>query len=137
MIYCGLIFGFIAGGLLVRFLPKISWLKILDNIQSFELRNYPLKRACLKNQAPQARLALLHWAKNQHFSQEIRDLHDICRQIPDGEFKIEIKTLIAFMFSLRKDKTWNGQRLWRAFKQFKWVKSSDLDFSVNQERLNP
>jgi hypothetical protein len=137
LIYYGLIFGFITGGLLVWFLPKISWPRILENIQSFELRNYALKRACLKNQAPQARIALLHWAKNQHFSQEIRDLHDICRQIPDGEFKIEIKTLIAFLFSLRKDKTWSGQRLWRAFKQFKWVKSTDFDLNANQHGLNP
>ncbi|HBB52638.1 MAG TPA: hypothetical protein DCZ80_01885 [Legionellales bacterium] len=137
LIYWGLILGFIAGGLLVWFVPKISWPKILENIQSFELRNYALKRACLKNQASQTRLALLHWAKNQHFPQEIRDLHDICRQIPDGEFKIEIKSLIAFLFSLRKDKTWSGQRLWRAFKQFKRVKSTGFDLNANQHGLNP
>lgn len=136
-IWMVLILGFIGGGFLMWFLPKVSWSVLFENIQSLEFRNYALKRACTKNQPAQARLLLLKWAKYQDFSSPIRDLHDICRQIPDGDLKTEIKTLIAVLFSMRKNKTWNGLKLWRAFQNFKQVNVSDFTINSNHHGLNP
>lgn len=132
-----LLLGFLIGGTLMWFLRAVSWELLLENLKNFEFKNFNLKRACFKNQAPQVRIALLKWARQQDFALPIRDLHDICRQIPDGEFKLEIKNLIACLFSSRAGKTWNGQHLWRAFKQFKLIKFKDFDMDSQQQSLNP
>lgn len=135
--WVGALLGFLLGGLLMGLGRYIHWKKIFEQIMSFEVRHYTLKRACIRQDASEARLALLKWARAQKFEYPIRDLHDIARQIPDGELKIEIKTMIAYLFSRRVDKSWQGARLWRAFKRFKLQKTSMKNDEQAFSRLNP
>lgn len=128
---------FFLGALLMWVSRYVPWKKVLEQIQAFELRHYALKRACLRQDAVAARLALLKWARAQQFENPIRDLHDIARQIPDGDLKIEIKTLIAFLFSRRQDKVWQSAGLWRAFHVFKFEKFTRHHESHTSHRLNP
>jgi hypothetical protein len=129
--------GFIGGALLFWISKHVSWQRLLENIQAFELRHYSLKKACFKNDAQSARLGLLKWANDQHFQYPIRDLHDIARQIPDNDLKIEIKSLIAHLFSRRQDKAWQGQRLWRSFRKFQFVKKPKANDESQTYSLNP
>lgn len=129
--------GFLLGGILVGLSRYVPWKKVFEQIRAFELRHYALKRACLRHDAPAARMALLKWARAQKFENPIRDLHDIARQIPDGDLKMEIKTLIAFLFSRRQDKIWQSAGLWRAFHVFKFNQAIKQHESDTLHRLNP
>lgn len=132
----GSLLSFLLGGLLMGVGRYIPWKKVFQQIRTLELRHYALKRACLRSDAASARLALIKWARTQKFADPIRDLHDIARQIPNSDLKLEMKTLIAYLFSRRPDKTWQGQRLWRAFKLFKFPKN--ISEAKHQSfRLNP
>jgi BatD DUF11 like domain len=137
LLWMVLLLGLMIGGTVMWLFRSVSWDALLENLKGFEFKNFALKRACFQHQAAQARTALLKWAKQNDFAMPIRDLHDICRQIPDGELKIEMKNLIAYLFSAKTTKAWNGRRLWWAFKQFKWVKIKDVGIDASQKSLNP
>ena len=133
----GSLFAFLLGGFLMGLGRYVPWKKVFQQIRTFELRYYALKRACLRSDAASARLALIKWARTQKFEAPIRDLHDIARQIPNGDLKFEMKALMAHLFSRRPDKTWQGSRLWRAFKLFKFPKNTIEKDHQAFHRLNP
>jgi hypothetical protein len=62
------IFGFLGGGLFIKFQSHCPWKKWLMQLRGLELEHASLKKACLQHNPEQARLEILAWAKKLGFN---------------------------------------------------------------------
>lgn len=70
-----------------------------------------LECACLQNDAPSARLALLNWASLQWPDANIRNLMDIAQL--DDTLKKDVTTLSETLYSKKGKNSWKGDALWK------------------------
>ncbi|WP_019215840.1 BatD family protein [Legionella tunisiensis] len=79
-----------------------------------------LAKACLDNQATEARDALLKWARLQWPEANLLNLTDVEKLVTDARFKEEINQLAQALYhDVSSQKTWQGAALWAAITSFK------------------
>ena len=87
-------------------------------------KNHPLKAtvqdACRRNNARDARVALLAFAKHQWPNINILNLNDI--PVKDGAFKQQLDRLTSVLFNPNDKTIWNGDELWSSMRALKWRK---------------
>ncbi|WP_367606846.1 BatD family protein [Legionella sp. W05-934-2] len=124
-------------GIIIKFLTHRQWKKVQSKVVSVSERRlrHQLKLACQKQEAKEAKVALVDWAALYFDNPNIINLSQVSNQIGHLGFSKAIQELNQYLYSPKPGSYWRGDALWQAWEDY--CKKRKNSKSKSSQSLSP